>query len=123
MLDEFIARVNRSGLSLRIVANELGVSHTLLSLVLSGRRNLSVHLRDSIAKWMATPISVAADPNPAFAIRRFLAERRPALAQGTVRFYEQRLIPFVLWCEEHQHEDVTLDQPTDQAAILTELRH
>jgi hypothetical protein len=38
ILDEFTARLNRTGLSLRIVADELSVSHTLLSLVLSGRR-------------------------------------------------------------------------------------
>ena len=122
MLDRFVSRLNRNGLSLRTVADEMGVSHTLLSLVLSGRRRPSPRLLSRMERWMATPLAVAADPDPACALRRFLGDRAPALAEGTVRFYRQKLSPFVLWCETGQYHDVTSITPSDVSAFLSDIR-
>ena len=106
MLRNVDRRRKAAGLSIRGLAKELEVSHSLLSLVLSGRRNASKRLRAKLEAWMETPLLGESEYSPRSVLQRFLEEKQSQLAPKTVEFYEAKLRPFVTWCESQFVSDV-----------------
>jgi len=106
MLRNVDRRRKAAGLSIRGLARELEISHSLLSLVLSGRRNASKGLRAKLEAWMVTPLPGEAEYSPRSVLQRFLEEKQSQLAPRTVEFYEAKLRPFVTWCDGQFLSDV-----------------
>ena len=107
MLRNVDRRRKAAGLSIRKLARELENSHSLLSLVLSGRRNASKGLRAKLEAWMVTPSPGEAEYSPRSVLQRFLEEKlSPELAPRTVEFYEAKLRPFITWCDGQFLSDV-----------------
>ena len=106
MLHKVDQRRKAAGLSIRQLAIDLGVSHSLLSLVLSGRRNASKDLRVRFQTWMASPLAGESEYSPKSVLQRFLDEKQSQLAPRTVGFYEDKLRPFVAWCESQYISDI-----------------
>jgi site-specific recombinase XerD len=106
MLRNVDRRRKASGLSIRGLARDLEISHSLLSLVLSGRRNASKGLRAKLEAWMASPLPGESEYSPRGVLQRFLEEKQSQLAPRTVEFYEAKLRPFVTWFESQYVSDV-----------------
>ena len=100
MLEQIEYRRKYVGLSVRALAKELGVSHTLLSLTLSGQRSASKTLARKFRAWLNKPIAVEPPNAPGTVYARFLAEKRSQLAPLTAKFYEAKLAPFIVWLEQ-----------------------
>ena len=106
MLRKVDRRRKAAGLSIRGLARELEISHSLLSLVFSGRRNASKGLRARFKAGMASPLPGEPEYSPRRVFQRFLEEKQSQLAPRTVEFYEDKLRPFVTWCESQFVSDV-----------------
>ena len=106
MLRNVDRRRKASGLSIRGLARELEISHSLLSLVLSGRRNASTGLRAKLEAWMASPLPGESEYRPRGVLQRFLEEKQSQLAPRTVEFYEAKLRSCAAWCESQFVSDV-----------------
>ena len=102
---KLLARQTALGFSTRRLAKEVGLSPSMLSMVINGKRQPSSATRRAIAKWLRTPVSFG-DNSPGLAFRQFIAEKRAQLSPLTVSFYEAKLEPFVLWCENNEISDV-----------------
>ena len=99
MLDQIKARQADHRLSTRELARQLQVSPALLSMVLNGKRELSKKLANSFTKWLSEPV-IAGPQSPSTVYRYFIAEKRSQLAELTAKFYEAKLAPFMVWCEQ-----------------------
>ena len=75
MLRKVDLRRKAAGLSIRGLARELEISHSLLSMVLSGRRNVSKSLRAKLEAWLVTPRPGESEYSPRSVLQRFLEER------------------------------------------------
>jgi transcriptional regulator with XRE-family HTH domain len=75
MLRNVDRRRKAAGLSIRGLAKELEISHSLLSLVLSGRRNASKGLRAKFETWMVTPLPGESEYSPRSVLQ--LMHKRP----------------------------------------------
>ena len=64
MLATIADRQQKRGLSTRQLAQQLGVSPTLLSLVLNNKRPASRDLTGRIRRWMNTPIAGGGHNHP-----------------------------------------------------------
>ena len=93
------------GFSTRRLAKEVGLSPSILSMVINGNRQPSSATRRAIAKWLRTPVSFGANSS-GLTFRQFIAENRVQLSPLTVSFYEAKLGPFVFWCENNEISDV-----------------
>ncbi len=76
MLRNVDRRCKAAGLSIRGLARELKISHSLLSLVLSGRRNASKGFSATLEAWMAYPIPGESEYSPRSVLQRFLEEKQ-----------------------------------------------
>ena len=99
MLDQIRARQEDHRLSTRELARQLEVSPALLSMVLNGKREPSKKLAISFKRWLNEPIN-AGPQSPSTVYRHFIAEKRSQLAELTAKFYEAKLAPFTVWCEQ-----------------------
>lgn len=106
MLEQIDYRRKSAGMSVRALASELGVSHTLLSLTMNGQRKASRPLLHRFKAWLRTPLGIDPPHAPATVYSRFIAEKRSQLAPLTVKFYEAKLAPFMVWCEKQMIVDV-----------------
>ena len=107
MLVQIVQRQKKLGLSTRKLAGHLEVSPALLSLVINGKRNPSRQLLDRMARWLATPMVSGGDTHPTTVYKEFMAERSSFVSPDTLRYYKEKLEPFFLWCEKHDHNDIT----------------
>ena len=96
MLDQIQYRRNSAGLSIRTLASDLNVSHTLQSLTLSGRRKPSKALLSRFKEWLRTPLAFDPPGAPSTVYGRFIADKRAQSAPLTVKFYEAKLAPFMV---------------------------
>jgi site-specific recombinase XerD len=122
MLEQIDYRRKSSGMSVRALASELGVSHTLLSLTLNGKRKPSRSLLARMKKWSQTPLAVDPPNAPSTVYGRFIDEKRAQLAPLTVKFYEAKLAPFIVWCERQKIIDVLEVERHDVSAFLAHIR-
>jgi transcriptional regulator with XRE-family HTH domain len=95
MLSKVDRRRKAAGLSIRGLAKDLEISHSLLSLVLSGRRNASKGLRAKMEAWKVSPIPGESEYSPRSVLQHFLEEKQFQLTPKTVEFYEAKLRPFI----------------------------
>jgi transcriptional regulator with XRE-family HTH domain len=98
MLAKVQSRQEYLGLSLRSLAAQIEVSPTLLSLVLSGKRESSEALSRKFSTWLRTPVSSQGSNCPSALVDQFINERASYLAASTLDFYRHKLHPFVMWC-------------------------
>ena len=75
MLDQFIQRQKKLGLSTRKLAFQLEISPSLLSKVITGKREVSENVSDRMARWLATPMVSGGDTHPTTVYKEFMAER------------------------------------------------
>ena len=122
MLERLEQRQTRIGLSGRALATELGVSQTLLSLVLGRKRPPSKRLRSAMRKWLAVPIQIGSDVAPGTVYGRFMAERQSHMSPGTLVFYREKLAPFALWCESNGIDDVRSIRRDQIGSFLSSIR-
>lgn len=106
MLEQIEYRRKSAGASVCALASELGVSHTLLSLTLNRQRKVSKPLQGRFKEWLRTPLTVDPPNAPSTVYGRFIDEKRAQLAPLTVKFYQAKLGPFVVWCEQQKIVDV-----------------
>ena len=106
MLEKVDYRRISLGLSVRQLAKQLEVSPSLLSMALNGKRVPSKEFTRSLKKWLRTPAVGISERHPAKLIQRFIDERSAHLADGTIQFYRQKLLPFALWCEKSRIADI-----------------
>ncbi|NQW21399.1 MAG: tyrosine-type recombinase/integrase [Chloroflexi bacterium] len=99
MLDQIKARQADHRLSTRQLARQLEVSPSLLSMVLNGKREPSKKLVISLTRWLSEQVS-SGPQSPSSVYRRFISEKRSQLAELTAKFYEAKLAPFTVWCEQ-----------------------
>jgi site-specific recombinase XerD len=107
MLVQIVQRQKKLGLSTRKLAANLEVSPALLSLVINGKRGPSKQVLDRMARWLATPMVSGGDTHPTTVYKEFMAERSSFVSPATLTFYREKLEPFFLWCEKHDHNDIT----------------
>ena len=110
------------GISVRQLAKDLGISHTLLSLVLNGHRPPSKALTRTIRAWLRTPLPGDSDHGPSNVCQRFLDEKASQLAISTVQFYKEKLLPFISWCEWLPIEDIRTVNRTHVTEFLAFIR-
>lgn len=122
MLDQTVYRQRKLGLSTRKLAEQLDVSPTLLSLVLNGRRGVSKDLEDRMARWLATPMVSGGPKHPTTVYKDFMAERASFVSVETIRYYKEKLEPFVLWCEKRDIADIALIRRAVIAEFLSFIR-
>ena len=122
MLEEITTRQLKLGLSTRQLAQQLGVSPTLLSLVLNNKRPASRDLTGRIRRWMNTPIAGGGHNHPNTVYKEFMAERASFVSSETLRYYTEKLEPFILWCEMHEFADITLIEMSTIGAFLAYIR-
>ena len=122
MLDQTVYRQRKVGLSTRKLAEQLAVSPTLLSLVLNGRRGVSKDLVDRMARWLATPMVSGGPKHPTTVYKEFMAERASFVSAETIRYYKEKLEPFILWCEKRDIADITLIRRAVIGEFLTFIR-
>lgn len=122
MLDETVYRKKKLGLSTRRLAKQLDVSPTLLSLVLNGKRGVSPGLADRMARWLATPMASGGPKHPTTVYKAFMAERAAFVSAETLRYYREKLEPFILWCEKQNLADITLIRRATIGEFLTYIR-
>ena len=122
MLAEISNRQQRLGLSTRQLAKELDVSPTLLSLVINNKRDISVDLSKRIRRWLNTPMANGGFDHPKTVYKAFTAERGSFVSEGTLRYYREKLEPFILWCEQHDHADITSIDRTTIGEFLAHIR-
>ena len=115
MLNQIKKRRVDVGLSVRGLAAEVGVSPALLSLTLTGKRQPSDRLTRKLTAWLATPVVTSHDHAPGTLYHRFIFEKRSQLAPLTAKFYEAKLAPFVLWCEQYRITDIAR---ADRATVI-----
>jgi integrase/recombinase XerD len=108
MLDQTVYRQRKLGLSTRKLAEQLDVSPTLLSLVLNEKRAVSRNLADRMARWLATPMVSGGPKHPTTVYKEFMAERASFVSAETIRYYKEKLEPFILWCEKRDITDITM---------------
>ena len=106
MLTKIRSRQAFLGLSLRNLAKQLEVSPTLLSLVLSEKREPSKAMSRRLSKWLRTPIATEQAYCPSALVDQFINDRSSHLAASTLEFYRFKLRPFAVWCEKKQIVDV-----------------
>ena len=122
MLDQTVYRQRKLGLSTRKLADQLKVSPTLLSLVLNGKRGVSKDLADRMARWLATPMVSGGPKHPTTVYKEFMAERASFVSLETIRYYKEKLEPFILWCEKRDIADITLVRRAVIGEFLTFIR-
>jgi integrase/recombinase XerC len=122
MLDQIQYRRISAGQSVRELATELGISHTLLSLILNERRKPSKDMMRRFKAWLRTPITVEPLHAPSTVYANFIAEKQAQLAPLTVKFYEAKLAPFILWCEQQMIVDVRNVERHHASAFLSHIR-
>jgi len=122
MLDQTVYRQRKLGLSTRKLAEQLYVSPTLLSLVLNGKRGVSRDLADRMARWLATPMVSGGPKHPTTVYKEFMAERASFVSVETIRYYKEKLEPFILWCESRDISDITLIKRGVIGEFLTFIR-
>jgi integrase/recombinase XerD len=106
MLTKIRSRQENLGLSLRNLAKQLEVSPTLLSLVLSEKREPSKAMSRRLSKWLRTPVATDQAYCPTALVDQFIHDRSSHLAASTLEFYRFKLRPFAVWCEKKQIVDV-----------------
>lgn len=122
MLEQIEYRRSTAGMSVRALASELGVSHTLLSLTISGKRKASRSLLGRFEEWLRTPLAVDPPNAPSTVYGRFIAEKQSQLAPLTVKFYKAKLAPFMVWCEQQMIVDVRNVERHHISAFLAHIR-
>ncbi|MDA1279622.1 MAG: tyrosine-type recombinase/integrase [Chloroflexi bacterium] len=122
MLDQTVHRQRKLDLSTRKLAEQLEVSPALLSLLLNGKRGVSKDLADRMARWLATPMVSGGPKHPATVYKAFVAERASFVSLETIRYYKEKLEPFILWCEKQNLSDITLIKRTSIGEFLTFIR-
>ena len=121
MLEEISVRQQKLGLSTRKFAEQLDVSPTLLSLVLNKKRAISGDLTVRIRRWFNTPMATGGFDHPSTVYTAFISERASFVSSGTLRYYREKLEPFIVWCEHHDHLDMDLSGLSALPQISTEL--
>ena len=122
MLTKIERRRTALGLSVRQLSRELGVSHTLLSLVLNGHRKPSKGFRESMRTWLDTPVVIGAPTAPSTIYQAFISEKTSQVAPLTVKFYKAKLAPFAVWCEHQGLVNVDAITRTDVSMFLGFIR-
>ena len=122
MLDQTVYRQLKLELSTRKLAEQLEVSPTLLSLVINGKRGASKDLVDRMARWLATPMVSGGPKHPTTVYKEFMAERASFVSTETIRYYKEKLEPFILWCEKRDIADITLVRRAVIGEFLTFIR-
>jgi site-specific recombinase XerD len=122
MIAEIKDRQQKLGLSTRRLADELDISPTLLSLVLNQKRDISVDLSKRIWRWLNTPMANGGLDHPNTVYKSFMAERASFVSEGTLRYYREKLEPFILWCEKRDIADITLVRRAVIGEFLTFIR-
>jgi len=122
MLEEITKRQLRLGLSTRKLAQQLDVSPTLLSLVLNNKRPTSSDLKRRIRRWLNTPMADGGHNHPNTVYKKFMTERASFVSVKTLRYYTEKLEPFILWCEMHEFADMTLIKRSTICAFLAYIR-
>lgn len=122
MLEEIANRKQKLGLSTRRLAQQLEVSPTLLSLVLNGKRAISGDLKGRIRRWLNTPLADGGHNHPNTVYKEFMAERASFVSSETLRYYTEKLEPFILWCEKHEFTDITLIERSTIGMFLAHIR-
>ncbi len=122
MLEEITTRQLKLGLSTRQLAQQLGVSPTLLSLVLNNKRPASRDLTGRIRRWMNAPIAGGGHNHPNTVYKEFMAERASFVSSETLRYYTEKLETLILWCEMHEFADITLIERSTIGAFLAYIR-
>ena len=107
MLNEIASRKQKLGLSTRRLAQQLEVSPALLSLVLNEKRAISGDLKGRIRRWLNTPMANGGYNHPNTVYKEFMAERASFVSTETLRYYREKLEPFILWCEKRDLADIT----------------
>ena len=121
MLDKVQSRLSIHGISTRQLARDLEISPSLLSMVLTGQRKASKQIRNKLDHWLTIPLSTNV-LTPAATYRRFIAEKQAQLAPLTIKFYQAKLRPFVLWCEQYPVPDVRDTSRTHIAEFVAQIR-
>ena len=122
MLEEITKRQLRLGLSTRKLAQQLDVSPTLLSLVLNKKRPASSDLAGRIRRWMNTPMADGGHNHPNTVYKEFMAERASFVSSETLRYYTEKLEPFILWCEKNEFADMTHIERSTIGSFLAYIR-
>ena len=122
MLEEITTRQQRHGLSTRKLSIQLDVSPSLLSPVLNGRRGISTNLCIKLRRWLNKPIATGGYDQPNTVYKAFIAERASFVSAETIRYYREKLEPFILWCEKGEHIDITIVSQSVIAEFLAFVR-
>ena len=122
MLQQVIARKQALNLSMRSLAKQLEVSPALLSPVLSGKRQPSSKLNQKFKRWLNTAVVNGGQNHPNSIYQSFMAERCSFVSPGTMRYYREKLEPFILWCEQQHLGDIPGINRTDISSFLAYIR-
>jgi site-specific recombinase XerC len=122
MLEEIATRQQKLGLSTRKLAHQLDISPTLLSLVLNKKRATSGDLTVRFKRWLNTPMADGGHNHPNTVYKEFMAERASFVSRETIRYYTEKLEPFILWCEKHAFTDMTLIERSTIGTFLAYIR-
>ena len=122
MLEEISVRQQKLGLSTRKFAEQLDASPTLLSLVLNKKRAISGDLTVRIRRWFNTPMATGGFDHPSTVYTAFISERASFVSSGTLRYYREKLEPFIVWCEHHDYLDITTIDRTVIGEFLAHIR-
>jgi len=107
MLIDVLNRQKKLGLSTRKLAKQLEVSASLLSQVITGNRQISKNMADRMARWLATPMVSGGDNHPTTVYKNFMAERSSFVSPATMKYYKEKLSPFLVWCEDNELNDMS----------------
>ena len=122
MLKEVLARKQSLNLSTRGLARQIDVSPSLLSETLTGKRALSRPLSKKFRRWLNSAIAVGGPHHPNTIYQYFMAERASFVSVETIRYYKEKLEPFILWCEKRDITDITLIKRAVIGQFLTFIR-
>lgn len=122
MLQNIIARQHSLNISTRSLAKQLEVSPSTLSELLNAKRPPSAKLKKKLDRWLKSPIATGGENHPNTIYKSFIAERSGFVSQETLRYYKEKLEPFILWCEKQDHSDITMIDRTVIGDFLAYVR-
>ena len=122
MLEQVLTRKQALNVSTRGLAKQLEVSPSLLSETLTGKRALSRPLSKKLRQWLNSAIAIGGAHHPNTVYRHFMDERASFVSTETMRYYKEKLEPFILWCEKRDIADITLMKRAAIGEFLTFIR-
>ena len=109
-------------ISNKSLADDLGISTSLLSLVLRKKRPVSSRVLGKINDWVKIHRGGGESKHPNSVFRSFLAEREAFLAPSTAVYYREKLTPFVDWCEKRGLNNVLMIDRSYVAEFIGHIR-